>query len=164
MGVLTGQWLRSGRSSLERVVGMFVIGTLGLVAGLIMNAWFPINKTLWSSSYAVFSGGMALSALAMCYWLIDIKGYQRWAKPFVIYGMNPLLAYLLSSLMSKITLLFFVTRADGTRVLCRTYIFETFFLPLASRHHASFLYACCYVLLWLGVMTILYRQRIFIKI
>src|SRR5262249_58223544 len=59
MGVLTGHWLRSGRSSLERVVGMFVIGTLGLVAGLIMNAWFPIHKTLWSSSYAVFSGGQA---------------------------------------------------------------------------------------------------------
>jgi predicted acyltransferase len=163
-GVLTGHWLRSSRSPAERAAGLFVMGNAGLMIGLLMHLWFPINKSLWTSSFAVFSAGMALNVLGMCYWLIDLKGYQACAKPLVIYGVNPLLAYLLSSLMSKVTVLWFVTRPDGSRALLRTYIFETFFLPLASRPYASFLYAVAYVLLWLGVMAVLYRKRIFFKI
>jgi predicted acyltransferase len=163
-GVLTGHWLRSSRTPLERVVGLFVVGNIAIVLGLIMDAWIPINKSLWTSSFVVFTTGMALQLLAMCYWLIDVQGYRVWAKPFVIYGTNPLLAYLLSSLMDKALMSWVVTRPDGLGVVLKTYIFERFFLPIASRSHASFLYALLYTLLWLGLMAILYRRRIFVKI
>lgn len=163
-GVLTGHWLRSPRSPLERVTGLFVVGNFAVLTGLLMGIWFPINKNLWTSSFVVFTAGMALVLLGMCYWLIDVRGYRRWAKPFVIYGTNPLLAYLLSTLMDKAMLSIVVTADDGSRVVLKRYLFENYFLSLASRAHAALLYAVLYVLLWLGLMAILYRRRIFVKI
>jgi len=163
-GVLTGHWLRSERSSLERVGGLFVMGNGAVLLGLIVDGWLPINKGLWSSSYVLFTSGIALNVLGVCYWLIDIKNYRRWAAPFVIYGTNPILAYVLSSLVGKATLLWKVSRSDGTRVALRKYIMETFLLPVASPLNAALIYALAYVLLWLGVTAYLYRKRIFIKI
>ncbi len=163
-GVLTGHWLRSARSATERVAGLFAVGNLAVVVGLVMDFWFPINKSLWSSSYVVFTAGMALNMLGVCYWLIDIKGYRRWATPFVIYGTNPLVAYFLSTLVAKGMILWRVTRPDGSKVIFRKFLFEQFFLPVASPINATLLYAVAYMLVWWGVAAILYRKRIFIKI
>jgi len=163
-GVLVGHWLRSPRNPYERVSGLFVMGNVGLVLGTIMGAWFPINKSLWTSSYVVFTAGMALLVLGMCYWLIDIKGYTWWTKPFVIYGTNSIAVFVLSGLMGKASISWKIARPDGTEVFVKTYLFEKFYLPLASPINASLLYALTYVLLWLGLMAILYRKRIFIKI
>lgn len=163
-GVLTGHWMRANRTPLARLSGLFIAGTLCLVLGLIMDIWFPINKNLWTSSYVVFTAGMALNFLGLCYWLVDIRQYRRWATPFVIYGTNAILAYMLSTLMAKVMILWRVTQPDGTELALRRYIFENFFLPLASPINASLLYAIAYVLFWLGITAILYRKRIFIKI
>ena len=163
-GVLTGHWLRAPRRPFERVAGLFIAGNLGVLLGLLCDRWFPINKSLWTSSYVLFTSGMALNFLGMCYWLIDIQGFQRWAKPFIIYGTNPILAYVLSSLLAKAMALWRIARPNGTKVVIRRYIFETFFLPVASPINASLLYAVAYVLFWLGITALLYRKRIFIKV
>ncbi len=162
-GILTGHWLRSTRSGLERVAGLFVVGNSSLALGLLMDQWVPINKSLWTSSYVVFTAGMALTVIAVCFWLMDVKGYRRWAKPFVIYGTNPIVAYVLSSLMAKVLLLGKVTVPGGFKIDFQQFVFERFFLPLASPLDASFLYALAYVLFWLGITAFLYRMRIIIK-
>jgi predicted acyltransferase len=164
LGVLTGHWLRSSRSPYERLSGLFVAGNLGLVLGLAMNAWFPINKSLWSSSYVLFTAGVALDFLGLCYFLIDIKEYRKWAKPFIIYGTNPIAAYMLSSLMAKGMALHRVARSTGGKVVLQRYVFEGFFLHLANPKTASLLYALAYVLLWLAIAALLYRKRIFIRV
>lgn len=163
-GVLTGHWLRSSRRPFERVAWLFIAGNIGLVLGQVMDIWFPINKSLWTSSYVVFTTGMALNFLGMCYWLIDIEGFKAWAKPFVIYGTNPILAYVLSSVVGKALILWRVTRPDGTKVIVRRYVLQHVFLPFASPINAALLYAIVYVLFWLGITALLYRRRIFIKI
>ena len=163
-GVLTGHWLRAERTPLARLLGLFIAGNVCLLLGMIMNIWFPINKNLWTSSYAVFTAGMALDFLGVCYWLIDIRQYRRWATPFVIYGTNAILAYMLSTLMTKVLILWRVTQPDGVKLALRRYIFENYFLSVASPLNASLLYAIVYVLFWLGITAILYRRRIFIKI
>jgi predicted acyltransferase len=163
-GVLAGHWLRARRTPLHRVVVLFIAGNAGIVLGLIMDRWFPINKNLWTSSFVLFSSGVALNTLGMCYWLIDINGYRRWATPFVTYGTNPILAYVLSSLVGKMTLLWRVARPDGSRVVLRKYLMEALFLPWLSPLNASLAYAVVYVLFWLGITAVLYRRRIFIKI
>src|SRR4051812_9801377 len=89
-GVLTGHLLRSGRAPAEKAAAMFVAGLSGVIAGWVWNFWFPINKALWTSSYVLFTAGLALQFLALCYWLVDIKGYRAWAKPFLIFGTNAL--------------------------------------------------------------------------
>src|SRR5207249_6671202 len=65
-------------------IWMFVAGFACMIVGWCWNPWFPINKSLWTSSYVFFTAGLALEFLALCYWLIDIKGYKKWTKPFVI--------------------------------------------------------------------------------
>jgi len=164
LGVLTGHWFRSGQhrsAPVARLVGWGVGGVLG---GLVMDRWCPINKALWSSSYVLFTGGVALLVFTGCYWLIDIAGYRRWATPFISYGTNPIVAYVLSSLVAKEMLLSHVSRHDGTTVDLQRYLFETYFLPLASPVNASLLYAVAYVFLWLGVASYLHRRHVFIKV
>ena len=163
-GVLTGHWLRANRKPVECVTGLFVAGNAGLLLGLILDGVFPINKNLWSSSFVLFTSGVALNFLGLCYWLIDVQGYQRWAKPFVIYGTNPIVAYVLSSLVAKAMLVWRVPLADGSKMHIKPYIYEHLFVPLGSPLNASLYYAIAYTLLWWGVTALLYRKRIFIKI
>jgi predicted acyltransferase len=164
LGVLAGQWLQSPRTGNQRALGLLVGGVSGIALGLVMNAWLPINKTLWTSSYVVFTGGAALIGLGLSFWLVDLHGYRRWATPFVVFGTNAILAYALSTLMAKLLAWWTVTRADGVHVILKTYIFERYFLPLATPRQASVLYALAFVLLWLGLTSLLYRKRIFVKI
>jgi len=84
-GVLAGRWLGTPRDPYEKVAGLFVMGNVGLVLGMAWDPVFPINKQPWTSSYVVFTTGVALSALACCYWVIDLKGYRRIATPFVVF-------------------------------------------------------------------------------
>ena len=163
-GVLTGHWLRSRRSELEKVAGMFVAGAACVMVGWAWGFWFPINKALWSSSYVVLTAGLALQLLGICFWLIDINGMRRWAKPFLIFGTNALAIYFLAELFSRLISLVTFTRADGAAVDLQTYLYQTLFASWASPKGASLLYAICIVLLWLGVATILYRKRVFIKV
>ena len=163
-GVLTGHLLRSKRTPIEKVAAMFVAGLIGVVIGWAWNFWFPINKALWTSAFVIFTAGMGLQLLAFCYWLIDIKNYRRWATPFLIFGTNALALYFLAELFERIISVITFTRADGSKIDLRTWIYENAFASWAQPINASLVFAICTVLLWLGVMTILYRRRIFIKV
>jgi predicted acyltransferase len=164
LGVFAGNWLRSSRNPPVIAVGLFVAGNVGLVVGLAWDALFPINKPLWTSSYVVFTAGMACHFLALCYWFIDVQGYRRWATPFVIFGVNAIAAFFLSSLFARILGLITVPRG-GDVVALKTAIFDGVFRPLfAQPVNASLAFAIAFVLLWLGVMFLLYRKRIFIKV
>jgi predicted acyltransferase len=163
-GVLTGHWLGSRRSELEKVAGMFVAGAGAVVVGWAWGLCFPVNKALWTSSYTILAAGLALQLLAVCYWMVDIKNLRRWATPFSIFGMNALAIYFLSELFSKLISLVEFTRADGNAVDLKTLIYENAFASWASPVNASLMFALCVVLLWLVVAGVLYRQRIFIKV
>src|SRR5919112_5710425 len=101
-GILTGHWLRAERTRYEKVVGMFVAGAVCVVLGWAWNPFFPINKALWTSSYVLFTGGLALEFLALCYWVIDIQGYRRWAKPFEVFGLNAIALYVVADLIAAL--------------------------------------------------------------
>ncbi len=155
LGALTGFWLRlPDRSAFEKATVLFVAGNVGLVLGLILDAWFPINKLLWSSSYVLFTAGFALNLFGVCYWLLDIKGIRGWATPFVIFGMNAITVFFLSGLMAKFMEIWGIQAP----------VYQTLFASWLSPINASLAFAVCYVLLWLGVMTVLYKKRVFIKI
>lgn len=162
-GVLTGTWLRSDRSDHEKVAGVFFFGVSLCALGWCWNLLFPFNKSLWTSSYVVYTSGLALLFLGFCYWLIDIAGIKKWSKPFIIFGVNALALYVGAELSAKILYLIKVGGSGGP-VSLQEYIFETIFLPLASPVNASLAYALSYILIWLGVMWLLYRRRIFIKL
>ncbi len=164
IGVLTGHWLRSKKSNYEKVAGMFVAGAACVAVGWALNPFFPINKALWTSSYVLFTAGLALQFLGFCYWLIDIKGYRRWAKPFEVFGMNAIALYVGAGLMAELLGVIKLTGPDGNRISLQGWIYNNLFASWASPINASLAFAIALVLVWLGVMWILYRRKTFIKI
>jgi predicted acyltransferase len=163
-GVLTGHWLRTERPRTEKVVGMFVAGAIGVVLGWAWNSFFPINKPLWTSSYVLFTAGLGLQLLALCYWVIDIKGYRRWAWPFEVFGVNALALFVGSALMVKIMALIKLPGEDGSRLSSQGWIFRNLFLTWAAPVNASLFYAIAFILVWLFLMWLLYRKAIYIKV
>jgi predicted acyltransferase len=163
-GVLTGVWLKTKRTNTEKVGGIFFFGIVLTAAGWCWHLFFPINKSLWTSSYVVYTSGLALYFLGFCYWLIDIKDYKKWTKPFVIFGVNALALFVFSGLLAKILGIIKVIGAEGKEISLQRWIFENVFLPFASPINASLIYAISYIFLWLFLMWLLYRKRIFIKV
>ncbi|HEV7683157.1 MAG TPA: heparan-alpha-glucosaminide N-acetyltransferase domain-containing protein [Pyrinomonadaceae bacterium] len=163
IGVLTGSWLRAKKSAHEKVAGLFVAGAICVAIGWAWNSFFPINKALWTSSYVLFTGGLALQFLALCYWVIDVKGYRRWAKAFEIFGLNAIALYVVADLIAVLLDLIRVSGSDGAKISLGSWIFGNLF-AWASPVNASLAFAITFVLVCLGLMWILYRRKIFIKV
>ena len=163
-GVLTGMWLKSERSDVEKAGGMFFFGVILCAVGWCWNPFFPFNKSLWTSSYVVYTSGLALCFLGFCHWLIDIKGYKKWTKPFVIFGVNALALFVFSGLFARVLSIIKVAGADGKETSLQSWIYSTVFAPLAAPVNASLMFAICYILFWLFLMWLLYRKKIYIKV
>jgi predicted acyltransferase len=164
LGVFTGRWMRGERSPSERLVGLFVAANVLLVTGTVWNAAFPINKNLWTSSYVLFTAGMAMHFLAMCHWAVDVRGWRRWARPFVVFGVNAIAAFFLSGIMARLLTLVKVGRGPGGPIALKTWIFDHAFASWLAPVNASLAFALCFVAFWVGVMEVFYRRRIFIKV
>ncbi|MGJ8564043.1 MAG: acyltransferase family protein [Alphaproteobacteria bacterium] len=164
-GVMTGRLILSTKGDFEKVSEMFVWGFALMALGWMWSAFFPINKSLWSSSYAVFMSGLAMCVLAACYWLVDIKGLKWWTGPFVVFGVNALALFVGTGMMGR--LLNYIpagTGSDGQVLSLKTSLFNALFAPLSSSMNASLFYAVCFIGLWLFLMWLLYRKKIFIKV
>ncbi|MCC7055418.1 MAG: DUF5009 domain-containing protein [Gemmatimonadaceae bacterium] len=164
LGQLAGRWIGTNRPLAERLNGLFATGALLLVVGLMWHWVFPINKSLWTSSYVVFTAGMAAVTLATCMWLIDVRGWKRWTKFFVIYGTNPMIAFVGSGLMARITVtLWKVPTAEGP-VSVQWVVYRTLFEPILEPRVASLGYAVTFVLFWFLILWALWRRNIFLKV
>jgi predicted acyltransferase len=160
LGVFAGRWMRSERSPAERLVGLFLAGNAAVVAGLVWNEAFPINKNLWTSSYVVFTAGLALHTLAVCYWLVDVRGRRRWAMPFAWFGMNAIFAFFLSGVMGR--LLYMVKVSDGRPI--KDVIFGAAFDSWLPAHDASLAFALCFVALWTAIVWAMHRRGWYWKV
>ncbi|HMX39634.1 MAG TPA: hypothetical protein PKD78_04870, partial [Saprospiraceae bacterium] len=137
--------------------------TLG-AAGLLWGLVFPINKPLWTSSYVLYAGGLSMIALAACIWALDFKGWTRLAKPFLVFGANPLFAFVLSGLLLKTINLLKYTDEGGMTRNGQHWLYQHLFYPIQQGEFGSLLYALAYTaLIWL-LCWVLYRRKIFIKI
>ena len=159
-GVFTGRWIRGERSPGDTARGLLIAGMAGIVAGLLWGRWFPINKSLWTSSYVLFTGGAALVALAACYWLIEIKGWKWWTPPFVILGVNALAVFFLSTLLAILLARVRVPVDGGSVRPLQVVLFEALFAPWTSAAAASLAWALANVLLWLLLMWPFFRKGV----
>lgn len=163
-GSFAGQWLDTRRSLAERLAGLACAGALAMVAGLMWHWVFPINKSLWTSSYVVFTAGMASLALATCTWLVDLLGITSWTTPFRWFGMNPMIAFLGSGAMARLLGSVLTVPVGGERVPLQRVIFDRGFASWLDPHNASLLYAITFVALWAVILGVLYRRKIFFKV
>lgn len=164
LGVFTGDWLRSDKGHYEKVSGMFVWANIALVIGIVMAIWMPINKNLWTSSYVIFMAGMALHFLGFCYWFIDVKGIKKWAFPFVVFGMNAIVAYFTLSLIGKTIAYWNFTQSDGTKTSVKHWIYDNLFQPWAGDYLGSLLFPIAMMVIWFFFLYWLYKKKIFVKL
>ncbi len=163
LGTLTGDWLRSSRMVLEKIAGLLIAG-LGLtLSGLLLHPLFPINKQLWTSTYVLFTAGAALLLLAVCYWLIEGLGFKKWAVPFLIFGTNAIAVYVGSSLMAKLMGWIRVS-SGGEGVSFKAFVYNQLLVPWAGYLNGSLVFPFLLILIWIGIMIPLYRNKIFIRI
>ncbi len=164
-GVLVGAYLK--RPDLEpakKISWLFSVGALAILAGLLWDLQFPINKALWTSSYVLYTGGLATSVLALSYWLIDVHQIRWFTPPFVVYGVNAITVFFLSGLMPRLLNMIKITNDAGVKVGALSYINQTFFVPHFSPINASLAYAVAFVLFWYVILWIMYKKHIIIKV
>jgi predicted acyltransferase len=164
LGILTGRWIASQRSIDERLNALFATGALAVMVGLMWNWAFPINKSIWTSSYVLFSAGVAAVSLATIMWLVDVKKFDGWTRPFVIYGMNPILAFVGSGLMARTIYSLIKVEYNGKETPLQSAIYQSAFASWLEPKNASLAFALSVVLLWYVIVYVLYRKRIFLKV
>lgn len=160
LGLVAGELLRSGRTPRAILRRLLAAAGLCLGAGVVLDPqivpgveglWViaPIVKRLWTPSWAIFSTGWTLAMLAGFYYVIDIRGWRRWAFPLVVVGMNSIAMYLMGQLMRG-----WVRQQMETHV--GRGIFAGAFGPLwASLGIAIVLWLICF---WM------YRRKVFLRI
>lgn len=163
-GALAGHWIERAPSPDRVASGLALGGVATLLLGLLWAHWLPLNKSLWTASYTLFTGGASAIAFAACFWLVDVRGVQGWTAPFLVFGTNPILAYWSSSFAAKMLELFHRTRADGRSIFLETYLVDCLHSLGGPRALAALLYSLLYAALWLLLLLPLYRRGIFVKI
>jgi predicted acyltransferase len=158
--VFTGEWMRSAKSVSQKLAGMFAASATGLILGEIWNLWFPINKMIWTSSYVLFTAGFALFALAVCYWIVDVRGWKRWSVPFLVFGLNPLVIYFVASL-AETALNVHQIHGDSVRHILFAHLFGA---SINDPYLASLAWSISFVLVFMLVAWVMYRRRIFIRV
>ena len=162
-GVLTGHLLRQDKPAITKFSWMIAGGCIAIAIGYAWSFWLPINKSLWTRSYALFMSGMAMLVLGVSYYLIDIKTWRRGTKPFCVYGMNAITVFVLSGVVGR--LLYLIKWPSGEDVVSlKVWLVNSFFLPWLSPVNASLAYALCFVFISYLAMYFLYKKQIFIKV
>jgi predicted acyltransferase len=163
LGTLAGEFLRNTAGLRQKLHGLALAGVAGAAAGYAWHPWFPISKPLWTSSYVLFTAGAACLLLALCWWLIDMRGWRAWSRPFLWLGSNAIMAYALSTFVAKLGSIIKVVDG-GHAIEVQTWIYNYWFAPLAQEKNASLAFALCYVALWTLLAWALYRKKIFVKV
>jgi predicted acyltransferase len=170
LGLLAGEWLRSGRSPFSTTLGL-LLGGLGLTAAGILwgeaaPAWlvFPINKSIWTSSFVLLTGGLAAALFGLTYWVVDVAGWRRWAQPFVTYGKNAIAVYVASGLLADTLFAIKWPGPDGVISSLRERLFETFYASWLPCTQASFVFAVSVVFLFSLVARWMDRRGIYLKV
>jgi len=165
LGVIAGRWIaQRDRPLLERIVGLFAVGSLGMMLGLMWSWSFPINKNLWTSSYVIFTAGMACVALATIMWIVDYYNVKWWTKPFVVFGVNPIVAFVGSGVMARLIYTLWHVNYNGASVSIQNAIYQIVFASWLPPRLASLGFALLFVLLWYGILLVLYKRKIILKV
>ena len=174
-GLLAGLWLRTRASTARKAAMLAVTGGLLLAAGLAWNPWFPLNKKLWSSSYALFAGGCSTLLLAAAIAVLDLWRLGRSARegddpasphhpamyrPWLVLGTNAILAYMISELGDSI--LHLIHMPGGLDL--KQVVVRAIFQAVPQPGLASLLYSLVYLLVCWVLVYPFYRKRIFLRI
>lgn len=167
IGLLIGQLLNSVLPKTEKAKRMFLIGVILIVLGQIWNILFPINKALWTSSYVLYTAGLATLTLSILYYLIDIADYKKGIQLFQIWGVNPIIVFFLSQIvpqaMAMVSLPNPKNPAEQINLWDYLYVFKV--LPFFSNPMtASLTFALLYAGIWSILLAYFYKKKMYFKV
>ncbi len=165
--VLSGYLATSYLLKTERKIAirnLLAVGILCIAAAELWNPLFPINKSLWTSSYVLFSSGICLLMLVLLIWLVDILRCSWLAAPLQVYGLNPLLVYALSWVLAKLmAVTIMLPNGEGGQISSYDWFYQQL-AEVSSPLNASLLFALLHVFLFWLVSVYLYRRNIVVKL
>ncbi len=160
LGYLLGQWILRDEPLKTRITKMVMAGLVLIALGV---AWhylgFPINKPIWSSSYVLFTAGLAMCMLGLLLTITDLWGSHKWAFPFKVFGLNPLISYVMSSLIVKIILKIKIGEAS-----LYNWLYVTIYQPTFGDKPGSLLFALSIVGVVFIFAYLLYRNGKVVKV
>jgi predicted acyltransferase len=164
IGLLTGTFLKQEKLKTgKEILQMTGAGVLLIIGGLVWNIFFPINKALWTSSFVLYTTGLAITILSICYWVIDVKGYKKLTYPFLAFGSNAITTYILADFVPEILSVIPVT-SDGKKTNLWAYLYNHLFVPYLSPVNASLAGGLLMVLIIFLPIWWLYYKKIKISI
>jgi predicted acyltransferase len=162
-GFCCGELLLSTKDNYERINRLFIIGTIMTFFGFLLSYGCPINKKIWSPTFAIATCGLAAILLALLIWIIDIKGHKKWSIFFESFGVNPLFIYVAAGVFSILlgsTLFMY----DGSLISIKNFIYKICLQPYLGDYFGSLVYALLFVGFNWVIGNILYKKKIYIKI
>ncbi len=163
-GIVAGLWLGSAAEMRTKVRGLLAAAVAGMALGYGWNAFFPINKNLWTSSYVFFTAGFACALVALAIWAIDVRGWRSWTKPFVVLGTNAITLFAASALLVKTMLWIKIPHEDGTSVSLWNWSFTHAFRPFFDPYIASLAFALANLFVLYALLAWMYKRRIFLRL
>ncbi|MBI3554331.1 MAG: DUF1624 domain-containing protein [Elusimicrobia bacterium] len=160
LGVFAGSWMRAKMRPDKKFQDLFLAGAISVALGVVCSRYIPINKNLWSSSFTLFTGGIAVCGLAVCHFVIEVLGLRAWGKPFEVFGRNALASYFLSEFFYGIQEFIHLPGRDEN---IKEWLTAAAFGSLGEPN-AALAYSLCFLAFCLAVMTAFYRKKVFIKI
>ena len=162
IGVITGNWLKTETDKKDKIIYLFAAGNLMILVALAWDMIFPVNKSLWTSSFVLFTSGIALNALAVCYWRIDVQNFKKYTQPFIAFGSNAIMAYMLSEVLAN--LLYRSVEIGGQMVSIKDFVFQALSANWINLKFLSLVLALAWVaLIWLPINW-MYKKKILIKV
>ena len=163
-GYMAGRLIDTSKEKLTAVKKLLLYGVSAVVIALVWNLIFPINKPLWTSSFVIYTSGLAMLFLGIFLWIIDIKGYRKWTLPLQVFGLNPLFLYAFAEYLHISLNNIHVSTSSGENMNLHDWIYSSIFQPVAGNINGSLLYALCFTALCWLVGWMLFRKKIIIKI
>lgn len=164
-GMIASQFLLSKRSAVRKLTTLSLMGIACILLGLLWNKSFPIEKRLWTSSYVLFTSGIALCCLSFFYVVLDVLKIRKWSPLIVAYGTNALPVYIALEAIPALLYLIQVKNSTGETMRLQDWIFTHWFNSWASSPElASLLYSVVLLLVFSIPVWILYKKNIIIKV
>jgi predicted acyltransferase len=142
---------------------LIAAGAVGIVLGLIWNHIVPLNKILWSSSFAVFTTGWACLVLALFYWIIEVKGWSRPMFPFVVFGMNAIALYVATGLFVRWIMLSWRVPYRGAMTSLTGFLYKSF-SAMVGATAGSLLYSFFIIAAGWLLCYWMFKKKIFLKV
>lgn len=167
LGMFIGQILNLKIQQTEILKKIAAVGFALLIAGLLWSLLFPLNKSIWTSSYVLYTAGIATLCLTVLYFLIDIANYKKWTKLFLIWGVNPMIVFFFSGIIPRVLSSITIQnpKIASEQINLQSYFYKFCIVPVFSYPmNASLTFAVLYAIFWSLILWVFYKNKLIFKV